>query len=310
MELRIMIEPQQGATYEDQLLMALHAEQLGFPAFARSDHLSRIGDGDLGPGATDSWVTLGALARETTSIRLVSMMTCATYRPPGLLAIQAAQVDAMSRGRLELGMGAGWFEPEHVQFGIPFPPLAERFERLSEQLDILLGIWTTPAGELFNYAGRHYELARCPALPKPMQMPRPPIILGGKGPKRTPRLAAKYADEFNIAFDNFESEAVQLQRVRDACAAIGRDPGTLTLSIAVTTAIGATKRESQVRIDRLGDDRARLEAGPGLVGCVERARERILAYSELGVSRLYLQMRDLNDLEQLDLVAEELLGSV
>ena len=310
MELRIMTEPQQGATYEDQLAMARHAEQLGFSAFARSDHLSRIGGGDRGPGATDAWVTLGALARETATIRLVSMLSCATFRAPGLLAVQAAQVDSMSGGRLEVGLGAGWFEPEHEQFGIPFPPLSERFERLEEQLAILTGFWSTPVNRPFSFSGRHYSLTDCPALPKPAQAPHPPIIIGGKGKRLTPRLAAKYADEFNIAFDTLDNEAAQFRRVQAACREMGRDPASMVMSVAVTTAIGITDREADARLARLGEDRGRLQLGPGLVGTVERARERIAEYSDMGVSRLYLQIKDVHDDEQLEVIAAELLGRV
>lgn len=310
MDLRIMTEPQQGATYEDQLAMARRAEQLGFSAFARSDHLARIGDGDPGPGATDAWVTLGALARETATIRLVSMLSCATFRPPGLLAIQVAQVDSMSGGRLEVGLGAGWFEPEHRQFGIPLPPLSERFERLEEQLAILTGFWAAPAGQRFSFAGRHYSLTDCPALPKPSQRPYPPIIIGGKGTRRTPRLAARYADEFNIAFDTLENEAAQFQRVRAACQEIGRDHESLVMSVAVTAAIGQTERESNARLARLGENRARLQLGAGLVGSVDQVRQRIAQYAEMGVRRLYLQIKDIHDHEQLELVAAELLRSV
>ncbi len=309
MELRIMVEPQQGASYEDQLRFAQRAERLGFPAFVRSDHFQRIGPGDPGVGPTDTWVTLGALARETRSIRIGSMLSCATFRPPSLLAVQAAQVDAMSGGRLELGIGAGWVEPEHRAFGIAFPGPAERLERLVEQIEIVLGLWATPEGETFTYKGAHYVLLECPALPKPVQRPRPPLILGGKGPLKTPGIAARYADEFNVAFDALDNVRAQLGRARAACERIGRDPGSLLCSVAVTTAVGHTRGEVAARIARIGDDAARLAAGPGLTGTVEEARERIGVYAGMGVTRLYLQMKDLEDLDQLDLVAEELLGS-
>src|SRR5687768_12581759 len=200
MQLRIFTEPQQGASYDDQLAVARLAEELGFDAFFRSDHYLKMGGVSGRPGPTDSWVTLAGLARETSTIRLGTLVTSATFRHPGPLAISVAQVDAMSGGRVELGLGAGWFEAEHEAYAIPFPPVGERFARLDEQLAIVTGLWRTPAGERFSYSGRHYSVVDSPALPKPVQSPRPPVIIGGGGPKRTPRLAAQFADEFNLPF--------------------------------------------------------------------------------------------------------------
>src|SRR5437660_9188270 len=204
MRLRIFTEPQQGASYDQQLAMARVAEDEGFDAFFRSDHLMHFGPGDGLPGPTDAWATLAGLARETSRVRLGTLVTPITFRHPGLLAITVAQVDAMSGGRVELGLGAGWFDGEHHAYGVPFPPFAERFERLGESLAIVTGLWTTPPGERFSFAGRHYRITDSPALPKPRQSPRPPVILGGAGPNRTPRLAAKYADEFNTPFHSVE----------------------------------------------------------------------------------------------------------
>ncbi len=150
--------------------------------------------GDGLPGPTDSWVTFGAIARETSSIRLGTMVTSATFRHPGPLAIAVAQVDEMSNGRVEFGIGTGWFEREHVAYGIPFPPLRERFARLTEQLEMITGLWTAPVGETFDYAGAHYAVNDSPALPKPVQRPHPPIIIGGTSANRTPALAATFAD--------------------------------------------------------------------------------------------------------------------
>ena len=178
MKLRIFVEPQQGATYEQLLAVARATEELGFDAFFRSDHYLAMG-GDGLPGPTDAWVTLAALARETTRIRLGTLVSSATFRWPGVLAITVAQVDAMSGGRVELGLGTGWYDGEHTAYGIPFPTLGERFERLEEQLAILTGLWATPVGEKFSYSGAHYSLADSPALPKPFQKPRPPLIVGG-----------------------------------------------------------------------------------------------------------------------------------
>ena len=181
MDFRVFVEPQQGATYADQLAVAKAAEALGYSAFFRSDHYVAM-SGDGLPGPTDSWVTLAGIARETTSIRLGTMVTSATFRYPGPLAISVAQVDEMSGGRVELGLGAGWFEAEHKAYAIPFPPLGERFERLREQLDIITGLWTTPVGETFDYTGKHYSRRRTrPRCPSPSRRPHPPIIIGGGG---------------------------------------------------------------------------------------------------------------------------------
>src|SRR5881227_2047724 len=200
----IFTEPQLGAAYGDQLRLARHAEELGFDAYFRSDHYLTMGDSAGLPGPTDSWVTLGALAVQTTRIRLGTLVTSATFRYPGPLAISVAQVDQMSGGRVELGLGAGWFEAEHKAYAIPFPPTGERFDRLAEQLEIVTGLWRTPPGETFSFPGRHYQVVDSPGLPKPVQRPGPPVIVGGKGPRRTPQLAARFADEFNVPFATLE----------------------------------------------------------------------------------------------------------
>ena len=221
MRLRIFLEPQQGATYEDQLAVARAAEDLGFDALFRSDHYLHMGDHVSGfPGPTDAWITLAGLARETSRIRLGTLMSAATFRHPGPLAISVAQVDRMSGGRVEFGFGAGWFEQEHAVYGIPFPATArERFDRYEEQLDIITGLWSTPAGETFRYEGRHYRLAEGPALPKPQQGPRPPVLIGGTGLKRTPRLAAKFADEYNVPFASLEDTAAAINSEYNLVAA-------------------------------------------------------------------------------------------
>ena len=223
MDLRVFTEPQQGATYDQLLRIARATEDLGFDAFFRSDHYLAMGV-DGSPGPTDAWTTLAGLARETSTIRLGTLMTSATFRLPGPLAIQVAQVDQMSGGRVELGLGAGWFEQEHTGYGIPFPETGERFDRLEEQLAIITGLWSTPEGEQFSHAGEHYTLTDSPALPKPAQRPGPPVIIGGKGKRRTPALAARYAAEFNLPFVSLEVTSAQFERVRKACADIGRDP--------------------------------------------------------------------------------------
>ncbi len=213
MDLRIFTEPQQGASYDELLAVAQRAETLGFDAFFRSDHYLKMGSASGLPGPTDSWVTLAGIARETTTIRLGTLVTAATFRYPGPLAISVAQVDQMSGGRVELGLGAGWYDDEHRAYGIPFPSLGERFERLDEQRAIITGLWETPEGETFTYTGRHHSVVDSPGLPKPVQRPRPPIIIGGGGPKRTPRLAATYADEFNAMFTSVDGLAADYERI-------------------------------------------------------------------------------------------------
>src|SRR4051795_10520480 len=224
--LRVMVEPQEGATYDQQLAIAQAAEGAGFDGFFRSDHLMRFDQDDPGPGPTESWITLAGIARETNRIRLGTMVTSMTFRLPGMLAITVAQVDAMSDGRVELGLGAGWFDPEHHAHGVPFPPLGQRFEMLEEQLQIILGMWATAKGERFAFEGRHYQVVDSPGLPKPAQQPHPPIILGGWGAKRTPRLAAEYAQEFNVPFAPVDGVRPACDNVRRACEAAGRDPSS------------------------------------------------------------------------------------
>ena len=303
--LRIFIEPQFGATYDDQLAVAREAEALGFDAFFRSDHYLTMGAGLGEPGPTDSWVTLGALARETERIRLGTMVTAATFRHPGPLAISVAQVDAMSGGRVELGLGSGWYEQEHAAYGIPFPSLGERFERLDEQLAIVTGLWETPAGERFSYDGRHYQLGGSPALPKPVQTPRPPIIVGGWGKARTPRLAARYADEFNVPFaPQPEVFTGQVEAVRAACEAVGRDPASLVCSAAITVVCGEDEAAYARRAAAIGRDPAELRVGVA-AGTVAEVTERLGGFVEAGAQRLYLQVLDVHDLDHLRLLAAE-----
>ncbi len=257
MKVRIFVEPQQGATYERLLTVAQEAEACGFDAFFRSDHYLTMG-GDGLPGPTDAWLTLGAIARETSRIRLGTLVSSSTFRWPGVLAITVAQVDAMSGGRIELGLGTGWYEGEHKAYGIPFPPLGERFERLEEQLSIITGLWDTPAGETYSFSGEHYQLVDSPALPKPVQQPHPPVVIGGGGTTRTPRLAATFADEFNLAFHGVAETEAQFARVRAACTQIGRDPGTLGLSAAQVVCCGADEAEVARRARSIGREVAEL----------------------------------------------------
>ncbi len=306
MELRIFAEPQEGASYEQQLEMAQAAEAHGFGAFFRSDHLLRIKPGLGLPGPTDSWVTLGAIARETSAIRLGTMVTSATFRLPGPLAVAVAQVDAMSGGRVELGLGTGWYEAEHTAYGIPFPSLRERFDRLEEQLSILTGLWSTPSQERYTFDGAHYQLTDSPALPKPLQRPHPPMIVGGLGARRTPALAARFANEFNVPFASVEITAELIQGVRAACEAHGRDPDELVYSHAVTVCCGRDASELERRAARIGRELDDLRSS-GAAGSPQEVAARLHAYRQAGASRSYLQIIDLDDLEHVALIAAEVM---
>jgi F420-dependent oxidoreductase-like protein len=306
MDFRVFVEPQQGATYGDQLAVARAAEAAGYSAFFRSDHYTAM-SGDGLPGPTDSWVTLGAIARETTSIRLGTLVTSATFRYPGPLAITVAQVDEMSRGRVELGIGAGWFEAEHRAYAIPFPPLGERFDRLTEQLSIITGLWTTPPGQTFDYSGTHYTVAESPALPKPVQSPHPPIIIGGAGAKRTPALTAAFAAEFNIPFAPLEVARTQFERVSSAMADAGRAAESLTYSAAFVVCAGRDEQEIARRAAAIGRDVDELRGNSPLVGTPAEIADKLGAYLQIGVQRVYLQVLDPSDLDHVDFFAAEVI---
>ncbi len=299
MELRIFTEPQQGASYDTLLSVARATEELGFDAFFRSDHFLSMGDGDGLPGPTDAWLTLAGLARETSRIRLGTLMTAGTFRLPGVLAIQVAQVDRMSGGRVELGLGAGWYEAEHAAYGIPFPK--GRFARFEEQLAIVTGLWSTPVGETFTHHGSHYRLTDSPALPKPAQ-DRIPVLVGGHGTTRTPRLAARYADEFNIPFASVEDSERQFGRVRQAARDAGRNPDDLVYSAALVACVGRNEEEFARRAAAIGRDPEDLRAN-GLAGTPGEVVDKIGRYAKAGASRFYLQILDLHDLDHLELIA-------
>jgi F420-dependent oxidoreductase-like protein len=303
-DLRIFTEPQQGATYDDLLRVAQATEECGFDAFFRSDHFLAMGvPGE--PGPTDSYVTLAGLARETSRIRLGTLVTSATFRLPGPLAVAVAQVDQMSGGRVELGLGTGWFEAEHQAYGIPFPAVSERFDRLAEQLEILTGLWTTPPGERYSFTGTHYTVVDSPALPKPVQQPHPPVIVGGKGKRRTPELAARFATEFNVPFATVDDVAAQFARVDRACAEAGRDPATLARSVAQMTCVGRDDAEVARRAEALGKKVDELNPFD-LTGTVAQVVDQLGTWQQrTGLSRFYLQVLDLADLDHLELIAAE-----
>jgi F420-dependent oxidoreductase-like protein len=307
--LRIFTEPQQGATYDDLLAVAREAEALGFDAFFRSDHYLRMGEGRHEPGPTDAWITLAGLARDTERIRLGTLVTAATFRLPGPLAISVAQVDAMSGGRVELGLGTGWFGEEHTAYGIPFPPLDERFERLEEQLAIVTGLWETPVGERFSFDGTHYQLSDSPALPKPVQSPRPPVLVGGWGKRRTPALAARFADEFNVPFSPLAAYPGQVEAVTAACEAAGRDPETMTWSAALVVCCGEDEDAYRQRAKAIGREPEELRAN-GAAGTVAEVTDRLRGFAEAGAQRIYLQVLDLADLDHLRLIAAEVVPAL
>ncbi|RNL85011.1 LLM class F420-dependent oxidoreductase [Halostreptopolyspora alba] len=309
MRLRIFTEPQQGATYDTLLSVARATEDLGYDAFFRSDHYLSMGDTDGLPGPTDCWVTLAGLARETSRIRLGTLMTAATFRHPGPLAISVAQVDQMSGGRVEFGFGAGWYEAEHLAYGIPFPATArERFDRYEEQLDVITGLWGTPQGETFSYEGRHYRLTEGPALPKPEQSPRPPVLIGGVGPTRTPRLAATFADEYNVPFSSVAKTGAAFERTRAAVKSAGRTE-PMVYSAAQVLCCGRDDAEVARRAEAIGRDVAELKEN-GLAGSPAEVVDKIGRFAEVGADRLYLQVLDLTDLDHLELVASQVAPQV
>ncbi len=301
-DLRIFTEPQQGADYDTLLAVASRAEQLGFGAFFRSDHYLKMGDATGLPGPTDAWITLAGLARDTGTIRLGTLVTPVTFRHPGPLAISVAQVDQMSGGRVELGIGAGWYEQEHAANAIPFPPLGERFDSLTDQLAIIDGMWRTPAGETFSHAGRVHSVIDSPGLPKPAQS-RLPIVIGGGGRHRTPRLAARYASEFNTPFVPLEFFQGQCGRVRAACEAIGRTEA-MVYSAALVVCAGRDEAEVTRRAAAIGREPAELREN-GAAGTVDEVAATLRRWHEGGAERIYLQVLDLSDLEHLDLIAHE-----
>ena len=303
MQLRIFTEPQQGAYYDDLLAVARAAEDLGFDAFFRSDHYLKMGDVSGQPGPTDAWITLAGLARDTSTIRLGTLVTSATFRLPGPLAISVAQVDEMSGGRVELGLGAGWYEDEHKAYGIPFPAsVGERFDRLEEQLEIITGLWATPR-DSFSFPGRTTRSSRHPALPKPVQRPRPPIIIGGRGKQRTPSLAARFAAEYNMPFASIDDFSEQSERVRAACAAIGRDPASMTISAALVVCVGRDEAEFARRAAAIGRKGDELREN-GACGTVDEVVATLQKWESAGAQRVYLQILDLSDLDHLQMIAD------
>jgi F420-dependent oxidoreductase-like protein len=316
LELRVTVEPHEGATYAQQLAIAQACERLGFGAFFRSDHFLSHGIGESPsmtgsglPGPTDAWTTLAAIARETKTIRLGTLMTCASFRQPAVLAVIVAQVDEMSEGRVELGLGCGWFEPEYQSLGIPFPPTSRRYDSFEEQVQIILGLWRTSPGERFSFTGDYYRLSDNPALPRPTQDGGPPLIVGGMGKRRTPAFAARWASEFNSPFGPPQAARERFELVTLACEQIGRDPASLSFSHVTSVSTGSSAREVAQRVARTGKTLEELSEF-GVVGQPEQVVERLLEYRQAGADRFYVQITDFDDLEHLELIAAEILPHV
>ena len=302
----------EGARYDVELALARCAEDCGFAGYFRADHLMRAGTDDPAALATDVWVSMAGLARETQRLRLGSVMTCSTFRHPAHLAIIVAQVDAMSGGRIELGIGAGSSPAEHAALGIQLDDIGTRFDRVEEQLELIKAIWSTPLDEDLDFDGAHYRLEGYPARVElsQSQSPSPPIIIGGHGPKRTPRLAARFADEFNIDWLTPEQAAAAYERVDRACEAVGRDPKDLARSISLVLCCATSDRELERRLEAtrcgMGEDEEDA-IDVGAVGSPQQVVDCLGEFSEVGVSRVYLEVYDMTDLDQLALVGQEVL---
>ncbi len=306
MTLRIFTEPQQGASYDQLLAVATTAEECDFGAFFRSDHVLKMGSVTGLPGATDAWITLAGLARDTASIRLGTLVTPVTFRQLGMFVVAAAQVDQMSGGRVEVGLGAGWYDAEHRAFGIPFPPIGARYDLLEDQLTILHGAWTAPAGTTFDHEGFTCGVSINPDTVRPAQRPHPPIVLGGRGQQRSARLAVAYADEYNTAFVPVETMREVHDRVRQACDASGRDPDSLVYSVGQVLCCGEDEAEIKRRAKAIGRDVAELREN-GLAGTPAEVLDKIGTFADAGAERFYLQVLDLSDLDHLRLVAEQVM---
>lgn len=309
MELRIFTEPQQGARYEDLLAVAQASEEGGFAGFFRSDHYLKMGNVDGQPGPTHAWVTLAGLARETSSIRLGTLVSPITFYRPGPLAIAVAQVDAMSGGRIDFGIGAGWFEGEHNAYGLDFPPLGVRFDRLEEALEQIHGLWTTPEGSTFSHEGRFHSFVDSPALPKPAQRPHPPIIVGGRGAKRTPALVARFASDFNLPFTPVEEVVPAIERINKVCADRGRNPAEIVKSTTMVLCLGASETEVNRRAQAIGRQADELREA-GAAGTTEEVLDKLGRYREAGIQRAYLQVLDLGDLDHIAQAGADLIPAL
>ena len=321
MRYALMLEPQQGLSYEEQLAVARTVEAAGFEGLLRSDHYASFPGASDNP-TTDAWAVLAGLARETRRIRLGALVSPVTFRIPGAFAKVVTTVDAMSGGRIEVGLGAGWNEAEHAQLGIPFPPLAERFDRVEEALAILHGLWTEPDG--WTFEGRfwqvHGSLYRPPAARDGRRHPH--LIVGGNGKPRGLRAAARFADEYNLSSATPADAATVREALRAACVAEGRDPDTLVFSAMTGVLMGADQGEVDERLARLMVDLLRSDETPEqlaawlavrrarwLFGTPEQVLEQVAAFRAAGVERLALQDLLPRDLDMITSLGRHLQGS-
>jgi F420-dependent oxidoreductase-like protein len=309
----IMIEAQQGLSYAEQLAIAQRAEAAGFEAFFRSDHYESF-PGPAGNRTTDAWAVLAGLARDTTSIGLGVLVAPVTYRQPGNVAKLGSTVAEMSGGRLEVGVGAGWHRDEHRRHGFPFPPIEVRAEMLEETLEILHGLWAGPDG--WSFDGRHYRVEDALFRDKPE--PRPRLIVGGGGSPRSMRIAARWADEFNLTSSTPEAVAAKYTELRRACEAAGRDPSTLTRSAMIGVLVGTDERELRMReramlevigAEEAGDEWFTERRGRWIMGTPDEARGAVARFEAAGVERIMLQDFLPRDLEMIDLLGRELVGA-
>jgi F420-dependent oxidoreductase-like protein len=303
MRLRIFTEPQQGASYDQLLAVATTAEESGFEAFFRSDHYLKMGAASGLPAYTDAWTTLAGLARDTRTIRLGTMVTPVTFRPVGTFPAVVSQVDHMSDGRVEVGLGAGWYEAEHTAYGLPFPPLGRRYDLLEDQLAVLKGVWSAPPGAQFEHEGATCRVRLQADSLRPRQRPHPPIVVGGRGGPRNSRLAATYADEFNISFVDQDVMREAHDAVRRACESQGRDPSSLVFSVGLVTCCGSSESEVARRAAAIGREVDELREH-GLCGSPSEVMDKIALYRRAGAERFYLQILDLSDLDHLRMIAE------
>jgi F420-dependent oxidoreductase-like protein len=311
MRVNLMIEGQEGVSWEEWIALARACEEGGLEGLFRSDHYQSVSD-IAGRGSLDAWATLAGLAAVTERIRLGTMVSPATFRRPSVLARLVATADHISGGRVELGLGAGWNVREHEALGFPFPDLGERMELLEEQLEIVHRQWTE---EEFSFEGRHYRLERCRAEPKPVQRPHPPLIMGGAAGPRAARLAAQWADEYNTTFATVEDCRERRARIVEACEQAGREP--IVFSLMTACVVGGDPREVLDRARRRleasghdGDPIVLLGQEDKLVGTVEEVVARLQEYERAGVERVFLQHLDHADVEMVRLIGAEILPSL
>jgi F420-dependent oxidoreductase-like protein len=315
MRLCLMIEGQEDVTWPQWIALAETCERVGLEGLFRSDHYVSVDEGAT-RGSLDAWTTLAGLAARTERIRLGTMVSPATFRHPSVLGRATTTVDHISGGRAELGLGAGWYEREHRAFGFPFASLGERMEVFEEQTEIIVGQWTT---ESFSYSGRHYRLDDCDALPRPLQRPHPPVIIGGSGKRRTVEVAARLGQEYNVVGPTVDECRALRGRMDEACARHGRDPATLVLSAMCTVVVGADTAEAEARAQRLVD--LGFEQGDGasllaqnrdtwVCGTVDEAVTRLRELADAGVERMMLQHLLHDDLDAVELFGRELVPAV